>query len=64
MFTYLARFLGRHKGAIGIMHQCRVTVVAKDPVEARLQLYESYEHIHGLALTITHIDGKPVDQCT
>ena len=64
MFTYVAHFWGRTKGAIGIDHNCTATVTAPDAETAHLRLYDTHEHVHGVRWTITHIDGKPVEPCT
>lgn len=49
--TYKALFNGRSKGAIGSLHTIYTTVKAKNLEEARLKLYERYEHITNLKLS-------------
>lgn len=56
MKTYLARFRGRTKGAIGIHHACEVVVGAEDDASARLKLYDTHEHIAGL--TLIHVPPR------
>lgn len=48
---YLAQFVGRTRGAIGIFYPCEVTVEAANQEAARLKLYDTHEHIQGLVLT-------------
>ena len=48
---YLASFTGRLIGAIGVSYQITDTTHGKDREEARLNLYDRYENIHGLRLT-------------
>lgn len=50
MKTYIATFVGRKAGAIGISYHITTTVLADSPAAARLKLYDTYEHIHGLTL--------------
>ncbi len=45
MTQYTARFRGRTKGAIGILHDCTVKVEADSLEQAHLKLYETHEHI-------------------
>lgn len=52
MQLYRATFTGRHVGAIGIFYAISVDVVADSKEHATLRLYDSYEHIHGLNLTL------------
>jgi hypothetical protein len=47
---YKAIFTGRTKNAIGIFYQITDTVEGKNEEEARLNLYNKYEHIHQLTL--------------
>jgi hypothetical protein len=48
--TYQAKFIGRTLGAIGIEYWIHTTVEAASPEEARLNLYQRYEHIRVLSL--------------
>lgn len=48
---YKARFTGRLIGAIGIFYACVDKVEADDEEQARLKLYEKWEHIQNLVLT-------------
>lgn len=50
MKTYQASFKGRLVGAIGIFEQFRDTVEAFNYEEARIKLYDKYEHITDLKL--------------
>jgi len=50
MTTYLANFIGRENGAIGVTYEITERVKADDIEQARLALYEKYEHISGLVL--------------
>jgi hypothetical protein len=52
MQLYRATFKGRHAGAIGISHVITTDVVADSPEHATLKLYDSYDHISGLKLTL------------
>ena len=45
MKTYKITFKGRLNGAIGITYGCEAVVVAENEKEARLVLYDDYEHI-------------------
>lgn len=49
--TYRVNFKGRQVGAIGIFYAIADTVQGEDEEQARLKLYEKYEHISGLKLT-------------
>jgi hypothetical protein len=49
--TYIARFYGRTKGAIGIFYWITAEVDGADPDAARLALYDRYEHIQRLTLS-------------
>ena len=50
MTKYLATFIGRKVGAIGIRYQISVMVEAANKEAAELRLYDSYEHISNLEL--------------
>jgi hypothetical protein len=45
MNTYKIIFTGRTKGALGITYSIEEEVQANNPEEARLKLYDRYEHI-------------------
>lgn len=45
METYDITFTARLRGAIGVTHRARERVEAHTPDEARLKLYEKYEHV-------------------
>lgn len=51
MKTYKATFVGRRVLAIGITHRVETEVNGIDPEDARLNLYDRYEHISNLELT-------------
>lgn len=48
MKQFIFLFVGREKGAIGSMQDCRRIVLAENRAEAELKLYETHEHIHKL----------------
>lgn len=48
---YRAKFVGRKLGTIGITYLIEDIVEADNEEAARLKLYDTYEHIHGLDLT-------------
>ena len=43
--NYIAYFVGREKGAIGINYRINLHVEAANEDEARLKLYDTHEHI-------------------
>lgn len=45
MKTYTAHFTGRKVGAIGIRYAINTTVEAESIEDAKLRLYDRYEHI-------------------
>lgn len=47
---YRATFTGRKLGAIGIFYSITAEVEGETEEQARLNLYERFEHIHGLKL--------------
>ena len=51
MKTYTAKFTGREVNAIGIFYPITTTVQGENEEQARINLYERYEHIMGLTLT-------------
>jgi hypothetical protein len=51
MTTYRIEFSGRPKGAIGVFSSYTETVEADSKETAILELYETYEHIHGPVVT-------------
>lgn len=53
MPQYLATFIGRKVGAIGIRYRMQDIVTANTPEAAELKLYEKYDSIRGLRLHIT-----------
>ena len=48
MNQYTFVFIGREKTAIGVFHDCRISVIAENQREAELMLYDTHEHIHSL----------------
>lgn len=52
--AYLATFKGRQVGAIGIFHDIRDVTFGDNEEEARLSLYDRFEHISGLTLKEVH----------
>lgn len=50
MKTYKATFTGRKINAIGIFYKITDTVEAENEEQARLKLFEKYEHIQSLKL--------------
>lgn len=56
MKKFQIKFIGRTKGAIGIVYPIVVTVEAEDKQQALLKLYDSYEHIQGPSL-ITEVEA-------
>lgn len=56
--TYIAYFTGRTKGAIGISQHYSTTVRGIDEEDARINLYERYDHILQLKLKLVHEDTE------
>lgn len=52
MKTYECYFKGRQVGAIGIFHDCIVTVKAENSDEARLKCYETHEHLQSFSCRV------------
>ena len=52
MSVYLAAFVGRRAGALGVFYPIVTRVRADDCESARLRLYDRFEHIHGLGLVV------------
>ena len=50
MTKYNAIFTGRKRGAIGKFYTIRTTVSGVNKENARLNLYDSYDHISNLVL--------------
>lgn len=50
MAQYEARFIGRNAGALGVRSDIIATVQGSTPEQARLNLYERFEHISNLHL--------------
>lgn len=50
--TYNAKFTGRLLGAIGITYPITTTVEGYDELSARRALYERYDCVHNLVLTV------------
>lgn len=50
MKNYRALFNGRVRGAIGVFEYFDVMVEAENEEQARLRLYDKYDHIIGLTL--------------
>jgi len=48
--TYSATFTGRTKNAIGITYKIQTTVEGTDEENARINLYDRFEHVIGLEL--------------
>lgn len=51
-FLFSASFDGKQKGALGLSQQLKTEVFGSDEDEARLKLYNRYEHIQNLHLKI------------
>jgi hypothetical protein len=51
MKQYQANFTGREVGAIGIFYDINHVIEANNEEEAKLKLYDYYEHINNLTLT-------------
>ena len=51
MKKYQANFTGREVGAIGIFYDIKHVVEANNQEEAKIKLYDYYEHINNLSLT-------------
>ena len=47
---YIAKFIGRKAGAIGVCYEITERIQADNTEQARLALYEKYEHISGLEI--------------
>jgi hypothetical protein len=47
---YRAKFIGRRRGALGERYEIEVSIVGMTPQDARLALYENFEHISSLTL--------------
>jgi len=47
---FKAKFSGKEKGAIGIFSHVDCEVEAENYEAAEMELYKSYDHIHGLTL--------------
>jgi len=56
MKKFIATFTGREKNAIGIFYKITDIVEADDQEQARLKLYDKYEHIH--QLTFEEVTNK------
>ena len=54
MKDYLARFFGRTNGAIGIRYNIETHVSGKNKEDARIKLYDRFEHISELELLDTN----------
>ena len=52
MRTYECQFYGREAGALGVLYWITVTVEAASIDDARLKLYDSWEHITDLSVSI------------
>ena len=50
--TYQIAFYGRKRGALGIRYRIVVSVEAPSEEIARLKLYDDYEHISVIEVTI------------
>jgi hypothetical protein len=60
MKTYACSFVAVRVGAIGRPYNVSTTVQADSPEAARLKLYDTWEHIHGL--TVHEVDPKYVTE--
>lgn len=58
MKTYKATFTGREVNAIGIFYPITTTVQGANEEQARINLYDRYDHIMGLVLTEQEASGK------
>ena len=52
MRTYECRFYGREAGALGVRYWITATVEAASIDDARLKLYDRWEHITDLSVSI------------
>lgn len=52
MHIYKVKFIGRRVGAIGAFVRFSTTIKADNEHEARLKLYEEYEHIQNLDIVV------------
>lgn len=48
---YKVKFIGRHVGAIGAFAKISTTIKAETEEQARLKLYDEYEHIQQLEIS-------------
>lgn len=64
MKTYLARFNGRAKGAIGVFHPCETFIEAETEESARLKLYDTHEHITQLKIDLIRPQSLKRYRCT
>ena len=48
MNTYILSFTGRKNGSIGVVYRIREIIEAKSLEEAKIKLYDHYEHISGV----------------
>ena len=51
MKTYSATFYGKQKGAIGVFLTYTTVVQGENETQARINLYNRYDHIMSLTLT-------------
>lgn len=58
MNTYKAKFTGREVGAIGQLHKITTTVTGESEEQARLNLYDRWDHIQDLTLTMKPLTKK------
>ena len=62
---YLATFVGRTRGAIGIFYPISTEVEAETPEAAELKLYDTHEHIQGLRFVeLNSEDARERIECT
>lgn len=54
--TYNARFTGRKVGAIGVSDEWFTTTSGLTEEDARLRLYDRFEHIQGLKLNLISVE--------
>lgn len=56
--VYRARFWGRKVGSIGLPDHYFTTVAGVNEEDARLRLYDRFEHITGLEMTLSSVEPR------
>jgi len=51
MKIYKVKFIGRHIGAIGSFVRFSTTIKSENEEQAKLKLYEEYEHVQHLEIS-------------